>query len=110
MRLSHARRAVGKYFVLFGSSGRIRTYNPSVNSRMLLFSKDRCRPPIQHILPEIPRSLPSREPGMQHSAIAGHRQEIPESLPALAPLAEGLSALAARTGPLENDHTRPQHS
>jgi hypothetical protein len=44
----------GFYVVdLIGSSGRIRTYNPSVNSRMLLFSKDRCRPPIQHILPEI---------------------------------------------------------
>jgi hypothetical protein len=35
MRLSHACEIAVKLFVLFGSSGRIRTYNPSVNSRML---------------------------------------------------------------------------
>ena len=40
----------------FGSSGRIRTYNPSVNSRMLLFCK-LLPAPSQHVSPGIRRKV-----------------------------------------------------
>ena len=99
------RRAVnqkGREFVvgLFGSSGRIRTYNPSVNSRMPLFS---------NLLPALSQQHVPRDSGNLHHHIPAARRVQPPRLlitagnsenPCPLPLlrCQTISALEARWG------------